>query len=856
MSVIPPANRFTQAALCFSLGACLLAGAARAHPAGPKTKFAVETLAAMPARVTLHGPYAGARVLVDGRDSAGATQDMSAAVTLTIADPNVAEVDIDGIVHPRHNGATTLLARYGGREIRVPILVQGMASAGPPKFVTDVIPVLTRGGCNQGACHGAASGKGGFKLSLLGYDPVTDYDAITRAARSRRVSPAQPESSLLLLKPTLTVFHRGGRRFARGAADYRLLRDWIAQGMPGPTPNEPHVTQLAVTPPVRTLAVGQTQRFIVHAHYSDGRVRDVSDETLFTASDETVASVTPQGEAKATGPGEGAVVIRYQGLVGIARVISPYGLPRIGKREKGKGKENPQINTAFATAEHPNARTPNTEPPNTDAASRMIDRLVQQKLDALGLATSGNCTDSDFLRRSYLDVIGLLPTAQEARAFLADRDPGKRDRLIAALFQRPEYVDFWTLKWADLLRDSRDLLSEKGMYAFNLWIRNSVAENRPWDQFARQILLAQGSVYRDGAANYYRTGSTPMELAENTAQVFLGIRIQCARCHNHPYDRWTQQQYYQMAAFFARVKAKPGERKGEQVVFASDSGEVQNPRTHKTAQPCALDAVPLPTSYTGDRREALAEWLTSERNPFFARVIVNRVWKHFMGRGFVEPVDDLRPTNPPSNAPLFDYLAQDFARHGYDLQYLMRTIMRSQTYQRSPEATGNNGRDSRYQSHFAFQRLTAEQLLDALTTITGVPEKFAGLPDGTHAEQLPDGSVPSYFLDLFGRPARQTSCECERSDDPNLGQLLHLMNSAGVNSRLSAKTGRVATLIQSKLPDRRVIEDLYLDAYSRFPTPEESKRALAAFASAKIRQQAGEDLQWALLNSKEFLFNH
>jgi hypothetical protein len=868
MSAVPlAAHRFRclRIALLSALALYLLPGSVMAQKPTAGAKFTVAALASMPARVTLQGRYCGARVLIDARDRNGATRDVSAAALLTIADPAIAAVDQDNMLRPLRNGATVLIARYAGRETRVPVIVRGLSGKEPPRFVSDVIPVLTRAGCNQGACHGAASGKGGFKLSLLGYDPVLDYDAITRANRARRVSPTQPDSSLLLLKPTLTVFHRGGRRLARGTADYRLLRDWIAGGMPGPNPAEPHVTGLNVMPAVRTLAVGQTQRFIVYARYSDGVVCDVTDETLFTASDETVASVAPIGEAKAAGPGEGAVVIRYQSLVGTARVISPYGPPITAHANSPRtAQAAPVRNRNAATPEHPNTRTP--EPPNPRTPERlnaqssdapaMIDRLVQQKLDALGLTASGNCTDADFLRRAYLDVIGLVPTAQEARAFLTDHTPDKRARLIETLLARPEYVDFWTLRWADILRDSRDVLSEKGMYAFNLWIRRCVAENRPWDQFARQLLLAQGSVYQNGAANYYRTGKTPLEMAENTAQVFLGVRIQCARCHNHPYDRWTQQQYYQMAAFFARVKAKPGERAGENVIFAGDDGEVENPRTHKTAQPCALGAAPLPATFAGDRRQALAEWLTSDQNPFFARVIVNRMWKHFMGRGFVEPVDDLRLTNPPSNAPLFDFLAQDFTRHGYDLQYLMRVIMRSNVYQRSPIAAGNNGRDTRYQSHFAFKRLEAEPLLDSLTAITGVPQKFDGLPNGTRAAQLPDGSVNSYFLDLFGRPARQSSCECERSDDPNLGQLLHMMNSADVNSRLAAKNGRVADLLAAKLPNSRIVEELYLSSLARFPSAEESKRAVAILASAKNRQQAGEDLQWALLNSKEFLFNH
>jgi hypothetical protein len=477
-------------------------------------------------------------------------------------------------------------------------------------------------------------------------------------------------------------------------------------------------------------------------------------------------------------------------------------------------------------------------------------------LTALGLRPAPPCSDSDFLRRATLDVIGLLPTSNEVRAFLADRDPNKRTKLIDSLLARPEYVDFWTLQWADILRDSRQELPPKAMVAFNRWIRQAVAENRPWDQFARTLLLAQGSAYEDGAVNYYRTVTSPQELSEATTQVFLGVRLQCAKCHNHPYDRWTQNQYYQMSAFFARVAAKKGERPDEQIVYVADKGEVSHPKTHKQVAPCALDATPVAQNFSGDRREELATWLTSPRNPFFAKCLVNRVWKHFMGRGLVEPVDDLRMTNPPTNAELFDWLAADFTRHGYDLKSLMRTIMMSQDYQRAPDPLPGSERDTRYGSHFAFKRLGAEQLLDAVSTATGVPEKFDGYPQGLRAVELPDSTVPSYFLDLFGRPARATTCECERSDAPNLGQVLHLMNDATINGKLSAKNGRVATLLAAKTPDPRLVEELYLASLSRFPTVAESRQAVKALAASHNRQQTAEDLLWALLNSKEFVFNH
>ncbi len=811
MRVVPAILRFLHRLLFLSVGLALTAGAAYAHAPKPGARAArrtaappLQALIPFPSSITLRGPYAEARVLIQGRLPGGGARDVSGEAALAVADPRVAVIDADGIVRPRGDGNTVLIARLQRRTARVPIAVRDVAKAGPPRFLTDVLPVLTKAGCNQGACHGAAQGKGGFKLSLLGYDPEADYEAITRFGGARRITRAQPENSLILRKPTLSISHRGGKRFAVGSPEYRLLRDWIAKGVPGPAADEPRVVRLEVFPKVRTLAPGQTQRFIVKACYSNGWQRDVTGETLFSASEESVAPVTPGGEAKAVGPGEGAVIIRYQGLVTTARVISPFGPPRRVAIRKSR--------------------------PPAATLSEKIDRLVQEKLDALGLEPSGRSADADFLRRAYLDVIGLLPTPEETRAFLASRDPQKREKLIDALLRRTEYVDFWTLKWGDILRDSRQLLSEKGMVAFNAWIRQSVAENKPWDRFARELLLAQGSAYTEGAANYYRAATTPQELAETTSQVFLGVRIQCAKCHNHPYEKWKQSQYYQMAAFFARVRAKPGERPGERIVFVSDTGEVKHPKTQKEVLPCALDAAPLPKEYPGDRRLALAEWLTAPQNPFFARCIVNRLWKHFMGRGLVEPVDDLRVTNPPSNEALLDCLAQDFIRHGYDLKYLMRAIMRSQTYQRSSEPTPGNARDTRYYAHFPFKRLGAEQ--------------------------LPDTGVPSYFLDLFGRPARNIPCECERSDEPNLGQVLHLMNSAGINARLSDKSGRVAALIESKLPDRRVVEELYLASLARFPTPEESRKAVHILAAAKDRQRGAEDLLWALLNSKEFLFNH
>ncbi|HLJ56265.1 MAG TPA: DUF1549 domain-containing protein [Chthonomonadaceae bacterium] len=883
------------ALLCTTaLGGPAVRRAAPVHTAPP----AVQAITLLPARVAINGPYDEVHLLVDGRRPEG-TLDVTDHAALSVADPKIATIE-DGVVRGLADGATTVLASYQGRTAKTPVVVRGFAKPVPPRFTVDVLPVLTKAGCNMGACHGAGAGKGGFKLSLLGYDPDADFETITRGAGARRVSPAQPENSLLLRKPTFTVAHKGGQRFRVGSPEWRLIRDWIAAGMPGPSPKDPKVVSLAPVPASRTLPPGRTQRVTVWARYSDGTRRDATGQTVFTASDESVATVDPNGEAKGAGAGEGAIILRYQGLVAISSMTSPFAA-RISRPA-----------TAYAKAS-------------------LIDRNVGMKLDSLGLPQSAGCTDADFLRRAYLDVIGLLPTPKEAREYFASRDPQKRVKLVDALLARPEYVDYWTLRWADILRCSRASLGDKGMEALYNWIREAVAENRPWNQFAQELLLAQGSTFSNGATNYYRTATNPNTLAETTSQVFLGVRIECAKCHNHPYERWTQNQYYQMAAFFARISSKTGERKDEPVVILASRGEVRHPKSGKEVAPCALDSAPLPAGYEGDRRAALAAWLTAPTNPFFAHEIVNRVWKHFLGRGLVEPVDDLRATNPASNPALFDALADEFVRNGYDLKRLMRSILLSQTYQRSPLPLKANERDTKYYSHYAFKRIDAEPLMDAISAATGVPDKFEGYPAGLRATQLPDTGVGSYFLDLFGRPARTVSCECERSSDPNLGQILHLMNDSAINNRIASKSGRVATLVASTRDNRQVVDELYLAAYSRYPTAAERKQATDAMTAAvseaealqqartlpfvgpvqpkppivdakaqkptdpkaaagdpkqprpapakpasdpspkpntadakpaepvtpaMAREQAAEDILWALLNSKEFVFNH
>jgi hypothetical protein len=585
------------------------------------------------------------------------------------------------------------------------------------------------------------------------------------------------------------------------------------------------VTRLEIVPAMRTLSVGQKQRFRVWAQLSDGTKRDVSEESLFSANEGSVAEVSTNGEARVVGKGEASVLIRYRDLVATALIVSPFNAPY-------------------------------TTP--TQSATP-IDRLIEQKLATLGLDTAPRCSDTDFLRRVSLDVIGTLPTPDETRAFMANTDPQKRQKYVDSLFNRPEYVDYWTLQWGDILRSTRTALNDKGLLAYNHWIRESVATNKPWNQWARDILLARGSVYENGVANFYRAAPTPETMAENTSQIFLGVRMQCARCHNHPYEKWKQSQYYEMTAFFVRTVYKFGDVSDERVIYNVPGGETYHPKTKKAMTPTALDAAPLPADYKGDRRKALADWLTAPQNPFFARAVVNRLWKHFMGEGLVEPVDDMRVTNPPTNPALLDYLATDFVQHGYDLKYLMRRIIQTNAYQRTAIPTVKNAVDTRYYSHYSFKRLKAEALLDAIGSATGVPEKFAGYPAGLRASELPDTTVQSYFLDLFGRPARNIVCQCERSDNPNLGQILHFMNGKGVNDRLSSPSGRIAQLIAAKAGNRKIVEELYLATLSRLPDDDELTTTLLELyeiKDPKERQKSAEDILWALLNSKEFYFNH
>ncbi|HTP32943.1 MAG TPA: DUF1553 domain-containing protein [Candidatus Acidoferrales bacterium] len=699
-----------------------------------------------------------------------------------------------------------------------------LAQPSTPSFRNDVIPVLTKMGCNSGACHGALAGKNGFKLTLRGYDPETDYDTLTRQSLGRRVSLEEPAASLILLKPTFAIPHGGGKRFAKDSLEYRILYDWIAAGAPRPSDSDPQIRSLEVSPASATLAPGAQQQLAVRATYSDGSTKDVTRWVKYSSTNEGVATVDDNGRVTMTGAGEAAVTLWYSSRVLYARLTVPFAYPA----------------------------------PALPPGSSLIDNLAAAKWRALHLTPSKPATDAEFLRRAYIDAIGVLPTTEESETFLADTSSDKRAKLIDQLLARDEYVDYWSYKWSDLLLVSSKKLNSTAMWAFYNWIRESVRANKPWDQFAREIFTESGSTREFGALNYFVLHKDPIEISENATQAFLGQHITCARCHNHPLEKWTQTQYYQMANLFARVGIKNGTQAGENIVFARPSGDVLHPRLARALPPAPLDAPPIALDSSEDRRVVFAKWLTSPDNAMFSRTIVNRVWGNFMGRGLVDPVDDLRATNPASNEELLAALSKDFVEHGYDIRRLIRLIMTSSVYQLSSEANTTNQSDNTYYSKHIIRRLSAEVLLDAISQVTGVPAAFTGYPSGTRALQLPDTQVRSDFLTGFGRPARNICDAAERSSDPTIAQALHVINGDTINKKLSAADGTIALFVKLGMSDRRIIEFLYLSAFSRYPSDAERQSILAALAGVPRsgHQQALEDMAWSLLTSKEFLFNH
>ena len=848
----PTAARCTRIVVLVWLALGLAGGPARAAAPEVVGTGEVRALSAFPERLTLRGAEQVQQLVVTARHENGGGSDATARATFRSADPAIVRVEANGLVVPLKNGTTEITAELDGQRVTVAVVVEGAEREEPINFTNEIVPIFTKMGCNAGACHGKTSGQNGFRLSLLGFEPQLDYDALTREGRGRRIFPSAPQSSLLLLKSTGAVPHGGGKRLHPGSRDYELLMRWVRSGAPFGRDTDPKVTGITVTPGHRLVAPRARQQIAVTAHYSDGSARDVTSRAEFSSNDAELVRVSETGLVE-TGdrPGEGSVMVRYLGHVAVFRATIPQDVPA--------------------------AKMVFPEPTN------YIDVHVFAKLKQLGLPPSELCPDSEFLRRACIDITGTLPTGAEAEKFLADKDPKKRERLIDTLLDCPAYASYFALKWGDVLRNR-----QKGMVgvgggaarttALHNWIRDGLAKNKPYDQFVREILTATGAFAGENAqpaVGWYNVLRTPQALVDDTAQVFLGTRVQCAQCHHHPYERWSQDDYWGMAAFFARVqlgtapaagKAPPASRNGLPVTLLRQ-GRVTSPQGKSYARPRPLGGEELDIPAEDDPRQRLADWMVDPKNPFFARALVNRYWAHFFGRGIVEMPDDMRVTNPPSNPELLDALAKDFVASGYDLKRLIRTICLSRTYQLSSAPNEYNAKDRQNFARFYPRRLPAEVLLDAIDQATGVPTKYGtGAAGGaTRAIELPDEAVKTPLLAAFGKPDRASACECERSGGVTLTQSLLLIGSPELHNKLKDRNSRAAKLAADTRPAADKVRELYLLVYSRPPTSEELEVATAFLAKAGERpKQPGpntnqwpyEDLLWALLNSKEFLFNH
>jgi hypothetical protein len=851
---VSPALRLAS---CLWLG-CWLTSSAPAVAAGPG-ETAASRLELLPPALSMSGPRDSRRPLAievapGAAPAGGGRIDRSLEARYELEPGSGLSVDEDGYLVPLRDGRFTVTVKAGGLSAELPVQVEGMASSPPVSYLREVQPILSKVGCTAGPCHGGAKGRKGFKLSLRGYDPEWDYRALTEDLAGRRVNRVEPASSLMLSKPTEGVAHEGGLVIEEGSRYYRTIVQWITEGARSDLAATRRVERLEVLPPDVLLAdAGGSQQFLVIAHYPDKTTRDVTRDAIFTVNNTVVAEVTPGGRVSALRRGEAAVLVRYEGAYGLSTVTI------LGQRPGFQWRDAPEYN--------------------------FIDGLVAKKLRRLLILPSEVCTDAEFIRRVSLDLIGIPPTPEEVRTFLGEavNSPGaasraRRERLVDRLLERPEFVDHWSLKWGDLLRCNRKFLGEKGVWTFRNWIRQEVAQNRPFDRFAKELLTSTGSVFESPAASFYRSVREPNEVMETTTQLFLGVRMMCCKCHDHPFEQWTQGDYYHLSAYFAKVGRKPGARKDEEVIYEGGDGEVRHPKDGRVMNPG------FPFTYTSkksgpqspgraelasgraelassgaelaSRRAELAEWVTSPENPYFARAIANRLWSYFLGRGIIDPVDDIRASNPPNNPELLDALADDLTRHGFDLQRFMKTVVSSRTYQLSMETNPFNADDLENFSHAIPRRLNAEQLRDAISVASGTPPRFPGVPADYRAEQLPDGQIAAGgFLDLFGRPPRESVCECERRSEVSLSQALNMVNGSTVAEAVQSPEGRVARLVPAIQDDGKLVEELYLAGLSRPPTAEETKMAVEALHGAASRKEGAEDLLWALLNSPAFLFN-
>lgn len=791
---------------------------------------AAESLLVVPAEVRLIGGDAVQRLLVLGPLRESRRADRSRDAVYESQDVGIASVSADGLIVPHRDGEVEIEVRLGDQASKVRVVVEDFQVAAPVSFRNQVEPILSRVGCNAGGCHGKASGQNGFKLSLLGSDPSFDFNAIVKESRGRRVFPAHPAQSLLLLKGAGAVPHGGGRRLELGSKEYDLLHRWIQQGMPVGSADDPKLVRIACTPRSAIVGPRAEHQVIVTAYFSDGTHRDVTREAQFKSNEPEIAQVEESGLVRTSDANsETAIMTRYINRVDVCQ----FSIPQASSV---------------------------SEPWPDLPRGNFIDEPIRAKWRKLNLTPSPLADDATFLRRLFLDVIGTLPTADEVRRFLDDPSPEKRAAWVDVVLDRGEYADYWAVKWGDLLRNQRKNQREnqRGTYAFHAWIRNAIAANLPYDQFVRGIVAAQGTVDQHPPVIWYRTVRNLTHQTNDTAQLFLGTRIACAQCHNHPYERWTQDDYYGLQAFFARLGRKPGEISQEPAIFVRQDGQVRHPTTGKVMVPHGLDGPEVLATEDEDPRQLLVDWMARPENPFFAAALTNRVWGHFMGRGLVEPVDDLRVTNPASNPQLLDALAHDFVAHRYDVKHLIRQIVNSTAYQLSSEPSPGNRNDRQNYARAYPRRMPAEVMLDAICQVTGSAESFAGMPQGTRAIQLPDEAIASTFLDVFGRPPRETPCECERPREANLAQALQLLNSGDLQAKITTPRGRLASWLEdTQKSNPEILEELYLTALGRRPRDSE-RTTLLTYVGGKSsdRTAAFQDVLWALLNTKEFLFNH
>jgi len=794
-------------------------------PQGPPPTAGLSAIEVFPPEINLTTARDRQLIVVQASYADGLTRDVTDASKITVANGALAK-RVGNIFHPAADGASTVKVSFGDKSVTVPVKVSQATLQTPISFRLDVMPVFMRAGCNTGSCHGAARGKDGFRISLFGFDPEGDHHRLTREMVGRRVNLSAPVDSPLLEKSIGAVQHTGGKRFEPTSELYQTILHWIEAGALNDDVSKlPKVLGVDIYPKQGVLdGKGATQQMTVRARYSDGTDRDVTSLAVFLTNNEVSANVTPEGLVTAGDRGEAFIMARFEThTVGSQFIVLPKGL-------KFEYPSEPEGNA--------------------------VDKFVAAKLKKLRIAPSGICDDQTFLRRATLDIIGLMPTADEFHRFMASTDPNRRAKLVDELLERKEFSELWVNKWAELLqvRTIPNIISQKGMFLYYNWLVEKLSKNTPMDQFVQELLGANGGTFKNPATNFYQAVQEQLLMSENVAQVFMGMRIQCAQCHNHPFDRWTQDDYYGFAAFFSQVGRKGAEDYRETIIFNSGGGEVNHPVGGRAMKPKFLGGE-TPDVAGKDRRVVLAKWIASPQNPWFARSFANRVWAHFMGVGIIEQVDDVRVSNPASNPELLEALGKQFTETRYDLKALVRDICNSRTYQRSTQRNESNASDERNFSHAVIRRIKAENLLDSISLVTDTKDKFGGLPLGARAVQIADGASSTYFLTTFGRATRETVCSCEVKMEPTLSQALHLLNGDTVNSKIQ-QGGLIPKLLKEKKTPEERITELYIRCLARKPSKEELDKITPTMGEGANQTQALEDVFWALLNSREFLFNH